>query len=295
MSKPREQSYKQFAKGLVETVLTEGGIDVELDPEIPPSTQTIYMVFEPDGRMPEHRPGDCLERIATTGAGMMERFAHIVQVDDIASSLYKRSGLYHHRLQRARASGQPRPEVPYLWMMTVHQPRSVMHEYEAEPMTGWPPGFWTLRREHRLYLVALAELPRTPETLSLRLMGGGAMHEQALQDFADLPRDSPLALALGPLIEAARRDAEAQKPSKGNARALVRVTHGRWKQEGFERGLEEGYREGWAAALLRLLERRFGTVPEAVIERMEQASVDAFQRWFVRALDAVSFDEVFGS
>jgi Domain of unknown function (DUF4351) len=287
MHKPSEQSYKQFVRDLVGTVLTGAGVDVEMDVEVPHPTEVVTHVFGPRRRLPRLPPDDCMERIATMVPGMMECHGDVVRVDDIEASIDKRDRLYQQRLRRAR--GQNRPELPHLWIMTLCRPRKVMREYEAEPMAGWPPGFWTLRREQRLYLVALPALPRTPETLTLRLIPSGATREQALREYAVLPPDSPRARALGPLIEAADRAAEPQKPAKGSALEQVHAMYERLERKVIDRGRQEGEVE----LLLRLLARRFGTVPEAVTARVTRARIEDIQRWFDRAVDAATLDDVF--
>jgi predicted transposase YdaD len=53
--------------------------------------------------------------------------------------------------------------------------------------------------------------------------------------------------------------------------------------------------EGQQELLLRLLSRRFGSLPEAVIARVRDAGREDLERWFDRSLDAASLDEVFAS
>ncbi len=48
-----------------------------------------------------------------------------------------------------------------------------------------------------------------------------------------------------------------------------------------------------ATMLSRLLERRFGKLPEWVAERVETAKEDAILAWFDRAVSAPTVDEVF--
>ncbi len=63
-----------------------------------------------------------------------------------------------------------------------------------------------------------------------------------------------------------------------------------WKQ----RWTSEGRREGEATLLIRLLERRFGILPDAVRERIAAAEVADLEDWSLRMLDARSLDEVLG-
>lgn len=48
------------------------------------------------------------------------------------------------------------------------------------------------------------------------------------------------------------------------------------------------------ALLLRVLDRRFGAVPARIAARVAAARRPELERWFDRALDAESFDDVFG-
>jgi len=61
-----------------------------------------------------------------------------------------------------------------------------------------------------------------------------------------------------------------------------------------EKWLQEGRQEGEANSLARLLERRFGAVPDAVRERVATASLEQLDTWLDAVIDAESLDEVFG-
>jgi hypothetical protein len=65
-------------------------------------------------------------------------------------------------------------------------------------------------------------------------------------------------------------------------------------QEAFDKGREEGL-EGQRAMLLRLLDRRFGAVPEPIAARVAAATSPDIERWIERLLDAASLDDVFAS
>ena len=65
-------------------------------------------------------------------------------------------------------------------------------------------------------------------------------------------------------------------------------------QELIERGKTEGKAEGEAKSLLRLLERRFGPLPEWARERVSAASVEQLDAWLDGVLDARSPDDLLG-
>jgi hypothetical protein len=64
------------------------------------------------------------------------------------------------------------------------------------------------------------------------------------------------------------------------------------REEGREQGREEGRLEGEAALLLRLLERRFGLLPDWAVDRVRASNIAMLDEWGMRLLDAESLDEV---
>jgi hypothetical protein len=66
----------------------------------------------------------------------------------------------------------------------------------------------------------------------------------------------------------------------------------RWTQEGRQEGIAEGERKRGAAVLTRLLERRFGPLPDPVRERIASADVGTLEEWSLRTLDAASIEDV---
>jgi hypothetical protein len=61
---------------------------------------------------------------------------------------------------------------------------------------------------------------------------------------------------------------------------------------GEQRGEQRGEQHGRATTLLHLIERKFGPPSEPIRERITQADTDTLLRWFDRAIDARSLDEV---
>ena len=59
-----------------------------------------------------------------------------------------------------------------------------------------------------------------------------------------------------------------------------------------EEGTQIGIQLGEATMLLFQLEQKFGSVPDAVRERIEQADPDTLLRWSGRVLTEDSVDEV---
>lgn len=64
------------------------------------------------------------------------------------------------------------------------------------------------------------------------------------------------------------------------------------RQEGRQEGEQKGRKLGEAALLLRLLERRFGALPDWVAGRVTAADTETLEEWGMRILDAASLEDV---
>jgi len=58
---------------------------------------------------------------------------------------------------------------------------------------------------------------------------------------------------------------------------------------------EEGIQQGEYRALKRLLTRRFQTIPDDVLARIETAQPEQLGQWLENTLDAITLDDVFRS
>ncbi len=65
-------------------------------------------------------------------------------------------------------------------------------------------------------------------------------------------------------------------------------------QEGRQQGLKQGLKKGEATLLERLLESRFGAIPDWARDRVNAAESEDLEVWALRLLRAQTIDEVFG-
>ncbi|MBF0614266.1 MAG: DUF4351 domain-containing protein [Magnetococcales bacterium] len=85
--------------------------------------------------------------------------------------------------------------------------------------------------------------------------------------------------------------------------SVERIGHKKGKEEGIlagiqlgkEEGRQEGIQIGEAALLTRLLQRRFGPLPDWVKEQISKADSRLLEEWSLQLMDAHSLDEVFAT
>jgi predicted transposase YdaD len=64
--------------------------------------------------------------------------------------------------------------------------------------------------------------------------------------------------------------------------------------QGIEQGMQQGMQQGESRLFRRLLERRFGPLPEWVEQRLQDASTEQLEQWAESLLDADSLEAVLG-
>lgn len=65
------------------------------------------------------------------------------------------------------------------------------------------------------------------------------------------------------------------------------------REQGLEQGRQKARLEGEGTILRRQLTRRFGPLPQNVLDRLDRADAHELEAWADRVIDATSLDEVF--
>ncbi len=108
------------------------------------------------------------------------------------------------------------------------------------------------------------------------------------QDVLELLRFIDWVLALPSGLESRFRDEVEKLETEKDMRYVTS-----FERLSREEGLEQGFLQGEASVLKRLLERRFERLPEWVGKRLEQASRDELEGWVDRVIEAKALEDVF--
>lgn len=289
---------KQILRGALEPT---GKVVVGLEiPSTDPQAADTW--YEPDAARDADRARLGLLGRMAAAPTLFEPFHDTPGFDEFRACFRKQLTQDHHRVLDARKASDPRPPFPHLWMITTGRPESALRGYGLLPMPGWPPGFHAGSEADARGVVVLRDLPRTRDTLLLRLMGHGTVLAAALDELASLPADAwERDVAIPPLV--AVRLQLPQDSEDEEARALrmnMMAVYEEWKskveadarrqgvalgrEEGVALGREEGREESGKQNLLALYEARFGPVPPEVRAAIDAAHDPAtLQRWTVLA------------
>ncbi len=147
----------------------------------------------------------------------------------------------------------------------------------------------------RLTLLCLRSLPRSPQPVA-DLRRWFDLCASVLSAADGTAAFSALARYILFTTETERADLHAFAGELGPKAEEVIMTGAQMLiAEGRAEGRAEGKAEGKAEALLKLLSAKFGTPSEAVVTRVQSASIDELDRWFDGALTAETLDAVFAS
>ncbi|MGK3991955.1 hypothetical protein [Sorangium sp. So ce1024] len=193
---------------------------------------------------------------------------------------------WHHELER-RATG----EVPYhrLCLLSSGRPATVLDAFGFQPDPA-RPGLYRTAPGWRVDLVVISELPRTRETLLLRLLGAGVVLRDAIRDLVALPEDAwEKSIALPWLARL-----HFELPPEPSARTALDpeeeeiVTEAQqWfeqlkqslREEARKEALQEGLKEGQVRTLARQFEKKLGrplaeTERSVLTERLDRLGPD---------------------
>lgn len=194
--------HDQFAKGILKAALAHVA-RLETNREIPGHVLAADLWVEPTpGAGAGLEALGALGRMVAGGPCLVEPFSGVPRVAEIRSCILKQYSLDHAQRRVAKAAGTTSPPFPRLWVTANGSPDGPIEQLELRPMgDGWPDGFMTGRRFDPLHLVVIRKLPKTPETLLLRLLGRGQTFREAARELAELPIDAHL---LTDLVKAVR-------------------------------------------------------------------------------------------
>jgi hypothetical protein len=292
--------FDQFCKRLLEEFLSPLG-DVQLNLEVPGESRFVDVWFMPNAqRGCDADSLGLLGRLVATPC-LIEPFRNPPSPAQVRNCLLKLLLVEADVGRRARRVEEQlsEAELPKLWILTPTASKFGLDGFGANPDGDWLfPSIYFMPPQFRTAIVVLNQLPSTPETLWLRLLGKGTTQRQAVEEVLALPKDDPQrAIALRLLvgwkitIEASGEvDAEDREVVMTLAKVYQELVER--EREAERRGVERGMEEGERLLILRLLNRRFGELSESMTTRIEHLSLTQLESLAVELLDFTSLSDL---
>ena len=265
--------HDQFAKQYLTELLTPYG-QVETSKDITAEVRQIDLLFIPDPQ-----PAQSLEKLGLLGRmatnyAIFEPFRNPVSRSEIRSCIGKLFDV-HADLERQAKRNETRineTELAQLWIFTPTASVNILESFNGTlDETNWGKGIYLLSTGLKTVVVVIHQLPSTPETLFLRVLGRGKVQRQAVEELEALANNSPF---LGDIIELVHnliavlstRQRQEHDIDQDDQELIMKLSQmyqqqleeikKQERQEGLDRGIERERR----AMIESILQVRFGEV-----------------------------------
>jgi hypothetical protein len=127
---------------------------------------------------------------------VFEAFRKAVSIDEIDNCLSNLNLLKEESRREAKREKRRwlLSDRPQLWILSPTVSSNTLAAFAAKPRRGWEKGLYFLPPARPASLVAIHQLPETPRTLFLRLMGQGQVQARAIEELLALPDSHPFKL-----------------------------------------------------------------------------------------------------
>ncbi len=273
--------HDRFAKEFLEELLSPIGT-VNIGRDVTSEVREIDVYFTPGTAIPEYSETlGLLGEMASTTA-IFEPFRNPANASEICSCLNKSLDVRGELERQSRRENTRCDDerLPKLWILVPTASKALLDGFNAKPDTeNWMQGIYFLGESLRSAIVVIHQLPETPETLWLRILGKGKVQQRAIAQLSTLPTDDPLRIialellyrlqsnlvtdipqemepeerelimAIAPLFQEQIQAAEQRARAKGREEG---------REQGREQGLERGRQEQQRLILENFLRVRFG-------------------------------------
>ncbi len=207
-----------------------------------------------------------LGRFAVTSS-LFEPFRNAVTPTEICNCLLKylkvRSA---YQRQATRNNTQLQEEdLPKLWILTPTASMPILNGFEARSDTdNWLSGVYVMPKYLRTSIVVIHQLPRTPETVWLRLLGKGAVQEQAIDEVEAMSEGNPLQVRALEALRSLRviLELRQEEQDEDDRRLIMRLSpiYLSRLEEASQQGIQQGVQQGIQQSIELALELKFGTL-----------------------------------
>lgn len=253
--------FDQFSKQFFEEFLSPLG-EVRINYEIPGKPKFVDIWFTPSKPTASPQELGIIARIATTPC-LLEPFRNQPTEREIRSCLSKLFHLEADLQRQAKRDEEsiPESELPRLWIIATSFSVIALDKLIASVDEAWLPGIYFPSKVLLTGVISIDKLPRTPETLWLRILGKGLIQQQAIAEVIALPAEDSKRSAVLKLLATWKISIKVRNEIEQDDRELIMAlsqAYLQWEQETKRQGREQGQRE----VVENLLRARFGELDE---------------------------------
>jgi Domain of unknown function (DUF4351) len=266
--------HDEFAKNFLDSLLSPMGT-VEISQQISSEVRYADVYFTPQPDAVNSSELGLLAKL-TTSAVVFEPFRNSVKIPQIRACMSKLFDLHQALGKEAKKEKQPElaeDNLPMLWILTPTLSAPILEGFGAKlDLESWGEGVYLMPTYFKTGIIVIHQLPKTPETLWVRILGKGRVQEQAIKEVAALPVAHPQRDNVLELLGNLKVILEARVTIEPEEQELIMQLSPLYLEKiqaaesvGEQRGeIKEGQ-----ILILRLLKRRVGDVSTDVEARVK--------------------------
>lgn len=258
--------YDQFAKDYLKELLSPLG-EVETSRNIAGEVREIDVWFAPKGEIaPAHQLG-LLGRLAATAA-IFEPYRNAINLGDVRSCMGKLFDVFAFLERQARRNNTrvEETDLPFLWIISPTASEALLSGFGATlDVENWGSGVYFFPTHWKAGIVVIHQLPKTQETLWLRLLGKGRVQQEAIDDLAKIPENDPLGAVVLELLSNLKTILEVSQNLEPEEQDLIMRLSPLYEQrlaEATQQGIEQGIEQGQRIFVENLLRAKFGELDD---------------------------------
>jgi hypothetical protein len=258
--------FDQFNKRLFQELLSPFG-QVIPNLAVLGSERTIDIFFAPHpGAIPNEDELGTLAKMVTNPA-LLEPYRSALTDRDLETCIIK---LFTLTAELPQDYPQiPIETPPHLWILAAEVSDRLLQNFKAELDPTLGDGFYLCGKGWRTTIVAIDELPNTPETLWLRLMSKGRIQNDAIEELILLRDTDPKRTNALNLLTSWRISIEITgQITTEEERTLMALSQAylEWEKQTVRQGREEERR----SSIESVMKLRYGTIDEDLRQLIPQ-------------------------
>jgi Domain of unknown function (DUF4351) len=281
--------HDEFAKNFLDSLLSPLGT-VEVSQQISSEVRYADVYFTPQPDAVKTDELGLLAKLATN-AVVFEPFRNSVKIPQIRACMSKLFDLQQALGKEAKKEKQPElaeDSLPMLWILTPTLSAPILEGFGAKlDLENWGEGVYLMPAHFKTGMIVIHQLPKTAETLWLRILGKGRVQEQAIAEVAALPVEHPQRDNVLELLGNLKVILEARVIIEPEEQDLIMQLSPLYLEK-IQAAELVGEERGEARMLLRLVNRRFGDIPTEVDDRVRQLNVAQLENLGEALLDFTS-------
>ena len=278
--------HDQFAKDFLESLLSPLG-QVQTSLKISGEVREVDVYFVPDSNLAPIQELGILAECAKTTV-IFEPFRNSVKVPQIRACMSKLYDLHSYLLREAKRQSQPElgdEVLPNLWILTPTLSAQILEGLGAKlELDKWGEGVYLLSPTLKTGIIVIHQLPQTPTTLWVRLLGKGRVQARAIQEVAALPAEHPYRNNALDLLGNLKVILEAREKIEPEEQELIMQLSPLYLEK-LQAAEQVGEVRHAQAQTVRLLSRRVGDVSTEILARVNVLPLEQLDDLLDAALD----------